>query len=436
VKWPFSTERSRSNAYGGAILAVVRVAIMTAGSRGDVAPYTGLGHGLSRAGHEVTLVTHARFEPLVAGSKIRFHPLPVDPRAELESSRGRGLHRSATGVGKLVRVVAMARALVGRMTDDLVAAARSSDLLLLSGSVGPLGHTIAEGLSLPYLDVPLQPLAPTREFGPPMLGVRSLGAVGNRIAGHGVSLAVEQVFAGALPAVRERLGLPRASAAAAWWARERQGRPVLHGFSPLVVPRPDDWRPGLSVTGYWWPYDAEPQLPSPVRDFLDAGPAPVYVGLGSATVPDPERLSACIVRALRRAGLRGVIQRGWAGLGASGDDMLTVDDIPHSALFPRMAAVVHHAGAGTTAAGLRAGVPAVPVPIQFDEGFWSARLVSLGVAPRTLPLRHLTPDTLATALMRATRDPAFARRAETLGARIRGEDGVAPVLAAVDRWGG
>lgn len=118
---------------------------MTAGSRGDVAPYTGLGHGLSRAGHEVTLVTHARFEPLVTGSGVRFHPLPVDPLAELESSRGRGLHRSTTGVGKLVRVVALARALAGQMTDDLVAAGRSSDLLLLSGSVGPLGHTIAEG---------------------------------------------------------------------------------------------------------------------------------------------------------------------------------------------------------------------------------------------------------------------------------------------------
>ncbi|MFF4255786.1 glycosyltransferase [Streptomyces sp. NPDC001663] len=408
---------------------------MTAGSRGDVAPYTGLGDGLARAGHEVTLVTHARFETLVAGSEVRFHPLPVDPQAELESSRGRGLHRSATGV-KLVRVVAMARALVGRMTDDLVAAARSSDLLLLSGSVGPLGHTIAEGLHLPYLDVPLQPLAPTREFGPPMLGVRSLGAVGNRIAGHGVGLAVEQVFAGALPAVRQRLGLPRMSAAAAWRARERQTRPVLHGFSELVVPRPDDWRAGLTVAGYWWPYDGEAQLPSELRDFLDAGPPPVYVGLGSATVPDPERLSTAVVRALRRAGLRGVIQRGWAGLEASGADMLTIDEAPHAALFPRTAAVVHHAGAGTTAAGLRAGVPSVPVPIQFDEGFWSARLVALGVAPRALPLRRLTADTLASALLRATRDPAFARRAAKLGARIRDEDGVAPVLAAVDTVGG
>jgi len=316
-----------------------------------------------------------------------------------------------------------------------IASGDAFELIAEAGDDLGLGHTIAEGLSLPYIDVPLQPLAPTREFGPPMLGVRSLGAVGNRIAGHGVSLAVEQVFAGALPAVRERLGLPRASAAAAWRARERQGRPVLHGFSPLVVPRPDDWRPGLSVAGYWWPYDGAGQLPSLLQDFLDAGPAPVYVGLGSATVPHPERLSAAIVRALRRAGLRGVIQRGWAGLEASGDDMLTVDEVPHSALFPRMAAVVHHAGAGTTAAGLRAGVPAVPVPIQFDEGFWSARLVTLGVAPRALPLRRLTPDTLASALMRATGDPAFARRAAKLGARIREEDGVVPVLAAVNAMG-
>ncbi|NUP63481.1 MAG: glycosyltransferase, partial [Nonomuraea sp.] len=293
---------------------------MTAGSRGDVAPYTGLGHGLVRAGHEVTLVTHARFEPLVAGSGVRFHPLPVDPRAELESSRGRGLHRSATGAGKLVRVVALARALVGRMTDDLVAAARRSDMLLLSGSVGPLGHTIAAGLSLPYLDLPLQPLAPTREFGPPMLGGRSLGGAVNQAAGHGVGLAVQLVFAGAVPALRRQLGLPRRGAATVWRERERQGRPVLHGFSPLVVPRPHDWRPGHTVTGYWWPYDTDVQLPTELEDFLDAGPPPVYVGLGSATVPEPERLSATVVRALRRAGLRGVIQRGWAGLGASGDD--------------------------------------------------------------------------------------------------------------------
>ncbi|MGW3307261.1 glycosyltransferase [Streptomyces sp. NPDC001073] len=407
---------------------------MTAGSRGDVAPYTGLGHALVRAGHEVTLVTHAAFAPLVAGSGVGFHPLPVDPRAELESSRGRGLHRSASGAGKLLRVVGMARALVGRMTDDLLTAARSSEVLLLSGSLGPLGHAIAEGLSLPSMGVYLQPIAPTREFAPPVLGGGSWGAVGNRVAGRGVNRAVEHVFAAAVPELRSRLGLPRTRPGAALRTRERRNWPVHHGFSPLIVPRPADWRPGLTVAGYWWPYDGEAQLPSELRDFIEAGPPPVFVGLGSATVPDPERLSGEIVRALRLAGLRGVIQRGWGGLEATGDDVLTVGEVPHAALFPRMAAVVHHCGAGTTAAGLRAGVPAVPVPIQFDEGFWAARLVALGVAPRAVPLRGLTAESLSAALVRAVREPAHAERAAALGARVRAEDGVAPVLAALDAY--
>ncbi|MEU6196275.1 glycosyltransferase [Streptomyces sp. NPDC047061] len=404
---------------------------MTAGSRGDVAPYTGLGYGLSRAGHEVTLVTHARFAGLVEGSGVGFHPLPVDPRTELESARGRGLHRSASGVGKLLRVVELARRLVGRMTDDLLAAAQASDILLLSASLAPIGHTIAEGLRLPSMGVYLQPLAATREFAPPVLGGGTWGATGNRIAGHGVTLAVEQVFASTVPALRTRLALPSQRSGTARRARERRLWPVQHGFSPQVVPRPRDWRPGLGVCGYWWPYDGEARLPDDVRAFLDAGPPPVFVGLGSATVPDAGLLSRQVVAALRKAGLRGVIQSGWGGLTADGDDMLTIGELPHSVLFPRMAAVVHHAGAGTTAAGLRAGVPAVPLPIQFDEAFWAARLVGLGVAPAAVPLRGLRVETLADALRQATRRPEFAQRAAELGRSIQAEDGVTAVVAAV-----
>ncbi|MYW20095.1 glycosyltransferase, partial [Streptomyces sp. SID2955] len=404
---------------------------MTAGSRGDAAPYTGLGHRLALAGHEVTLVTHGRFEPLVAGSAVRFHALPVDPLAELRSPRGRGLGRSTNGAGKLLRLGDLARRTAGQLTEGLLAAARRSDVLLLSASVAPLGHAVAEGLRLPSLGVYLQPVAPTREFAPPVLGGGAWGGPVNRLAGQGVGVAVEQLFAAAVPAVRERLGLPPVRPGTARRSRERLNWPVHHGFSPSVVPRPGDWRPGLEVSGYWWPYDTGAPLPPRLAEFLDAGPPPVFVGLGSALVPDARRLSACVVAALRRAGLRGVIQRGWGGLAAEGDDMLTIGEVPHAAFFGRTAAVVHHAGAGTTAAGLRAGVPAVPVPVQFDAGFWSARLVALGVAPAVVPLRRLTVDTLASALVRATRDPAYRRRADALGARVRGEDGTAPVRAAL-----
>ncbi|MEV6721927.1 glycosyltransferase [Streptomyces xanthochromogenes] len=411
----------------------VRVAIMTVGSRGDVAPYAGLADGLVRAGHDVTVVTHARFEPLLSGSAVRFHPIPIDPHAELHGARGQSLHRSRTGPGKLARVLAMARSLAGEMADDLLRAAQASDILLLAGSVAPLGCAIAEGLGLPSIGLNLQPLHPTGAFVPPMAGVGSWGAPANRAAGHGVHLALAHVYAPAAQRVRQRLGSSSHGPWAQHRERERAHWPVLHGYSPLVVPRPGDWRPGLDVTGYWWPRVPDPQLPGALRDFIADGPAPVFIGLGSATVPDPARVSDEIVRALRAAGLRGVLQEGWAGLHATDDDMITIGDVPHSVLFPHLAAVVHHAGAGTTGAGLRAGIPAVPLPIQFDAGFWADRLVRLGVAPRAVPLRRLTADGLAAALKEATSDPGHRRRARALADRLATEDGVTPVLEAINR---
>jgi sterol 3beta-glucosyltransferase len=407
---------------------------MTAGSRGDVAPYTGLGHGLAQAGHEVTIVTHERFAPLVLGAGVGFHPVPVDPRAELASQAGQRLHRSRSPAGKLARVLRLARSLVGDLAESLADAAVDSELLLLNAAVAPLGQVIAEARGVPSIGVYLQPLAGTREFAPPMIGTGSWGGPVNRLSAAAVSAGLDLVFPDACRALRSRFGLPRRSVHVQRRVLERSDWPVFHGFSPQVVPRPADWRPGLTVTGYWWPHDApDAHLPDAVEEFLAAGPAPVFVGLGSATVPDPERLSAAVVRALRSAGVRGVIQQGWSGLHADGDDVLVVGDVPHGLLFPRMAAVVHHAGAGTTAAGLRAGVPAVPVPVQFDAAFWSRRLTALRVAPGPVPLRSLTAEALAAAVRQAIRDPSYALRAGAVAERIRAEDGVRPVCRVLDR---
>ncbi|MFI0722803.1 nucleotide disphospho-sugar-binding domain-containing protein [Streptomyces sp. NPDC021224] len=408
---------------------------MTAGSRGDVAPYTGLGHGLAAGGHEVTVVTHERFAGIVADAGVGFHGLPVDPRAQLASRAGQGLHAARNPAAKLWRVFAMARELVGEMAGAMLAAAEGAEVLLLGGAVAPLGQVIGEGLGVPSLGVYLQPLAPTREFAPPVIGTGSWGGPVNRAAARAVNAGLDTVFRDAARDLRIRLGLPPRGVGAARRARERADWPVFHGFSRHVLPRPADWRAGLTVTGYWWPRAAPgARLPDEVEDFLAAGPPPVYVGLGSATVPDPAGLSAAVVRALRAAGVRGVVQRGWSGLDAgeaAGGDMLTVGDLPHELLFPRTAAVVHHAGAGTTAAALRAGVPAVPVPVQFDAAFWSRRLTALGVAPVPVPLRALTADTLGTAVRRAVTDPGYAARAAALARRIGAEDAVAPVRTAL-----
>jgi UDP:flavonoid glycosyltransferase YjiC (YdhE family) len=409
---------------------------MTAGSRGDVAPFTGLGHELARAGHEVTLVTHESFAALVGRAGLGFHGLPVDPRAELLTEQGRRLLRSRSGPAKLARLLTMARRVVRRMAHGMLDAARESDVLLLSASVAPLGRVIADGLGLPSRGVYLQPIAPTGAFPPSVLGARSWGPAGNRVAGRLVDAALDAAFAESARMLRGELGVARDRAGGRRRARGRPDWPVHHGFSPLVVPRPRDWHPGLTVCGYWWPYDppAE-QLPQRLHDFLDAGPAPVFVGLGSPTVENPERVSRLIVRALRTAGLRGVMQAGWSGLHADGDDMLTIGEVPHAALFPRMAAVVHHAGAGTTAAALRAGVPAVPMPVWFDGAFWASRLTALGVSPGAVPLRQLTgPEVLADALTAAVGRPPYRLRAAEVAAKLRQEDATTPVLAALERY--
>jgi UDP:flavonoid glycosyltransferase YjiC (YdhE family) len=161
----------------------------------------------------------------------------------------------------------------------------------------------------------------------------------------------------------------------------------------------------------------------------------VFVGFGSMT-PTHERLHDIVTAAVERAGVRAVVQSGWAGLRPAGDDILLVGDLPHDWLFPRTAAVVHHAGAGTTGAGLRAGVPAVPVPVLLDQPFWADRLHRLGVAPQPLPLHELTADTLTDALRSCLDRPTYRDRATELARRVRADDGAAVVLSLITQLAG
>ncbi|MFI2411523.1 glycosyltransferase [Streptomyces sp. NPDC018947] len=400
----------------------MRILIAAAGSRGDVAPYTGLGARLRRAGHDVALATTEHFAPLVRDAGLEFRALPADPR-------GRG---GAPGGRELMRTAAAFVTDLGQGFAD--AAADGADLFLLTTTTAPLGWHLTEATGTPSLGVYLQPTAPTGDFPPVVTGTRSLGRPVNRAAGRLALRMADRVYAQGVAELRRRLGLPPLAASAMRRHREQESWPVLHGFSTALVPRPADWRPGLEVVGTWWPHhDPTAPLPADLEDFLRAGPRPVLIGFGSMAAGDGERLSELAVRALRRAGLRGILQSGSAGLAADGDDVLTLGDVPHAPLFPRLAAVVHHAGAGTTAAALRAGIPSVPVPVTADQPFWARRLAALGAAPAPIPYRSLTAERLADALTRVVRQSAYTRAA-TAGARhMASEDGAARVARAIER---
>ncbi|GAA2390147.1 glycosyltransferase [Streptomyces glaucosporus] len=396
----------------------MRILIITAGSRGDVAPYTGLGRRLLDAGHQVAVTAHPSFAALVGGCGLDCRPVPGDPRELI-----RGWARASSRE----EVRALTRAYADGLADGVAqAVADGADLLLTASGAAPLSRAAGEALGVPVVGTCLVPSFATRRF--PLPNARSagdLGPEGNLAAGRDVLRRAEGVFASAVTRLRARLGLPADASSA-----PVDVRPVFHGFSPLVVPRPGDWPSWADVVGYWWP--ARPdgwRPPAELADFLQAGPPPVFIGFGSMAPGQGERLSELVAAAVKRAGVRAVVQAGWAGLSGSGADVLAIGDVPHDWLFPRTAAAVHHAGAGTTAAGLRAGVPVVPVPVMADQPFWASRLYRLGVAPRPVPFQDLTAEALGDAITACLSEPAHRRRAAELARGIAAEDGAARVLA-------
>lgn len=390
----------------------MRVLIVTAGSRGDVVPFTGLGQRLQQAGHQVALAAHDRFADLVRGCGLEHRALPGDA---VEMARARTAEPSQDDVR------AVFPEYLNILGDGvLAAAAAGTDILLTAFGPAPLGRVVAEGLGIPSVGVYLAPGVPTREFPPPGWPVTGVLSPADNLAAGRQAFGRGSLYADVLRRLRTQLDLPAATQPDDW--------PICHGFSPAVVPRPADWPATVYVSGYWWPAGSPGwQPPDRLVDFLQDGPAPVFIGFGST--PTHERLHDVAVAAIQRAGVRAVIQSGRAV--PAGDDILVVDDVPYDWLFPRMAAVVHHAGAGTTGAGLRAGVPAVAVPAIIDQPFWADRLHRLGVAPRPLSMDGLTADTLTDALRSCLDRPTYRNRAAELAHRIGAEDGPAGVLSLI-----
>jgi sterol 3beta-glucosyltransferase len=264
-----------------------------------------------------------------------------------------------------------------------------------------------------------------------------LGGSLNRLSHHITRQVMWQSFRSADRLVRQKvLGLPAAPFWGPYKADQIRRSPVLYGFSPSVIPPPTDWDTSTHVTGYWFPDPPVGWTPPPsLVEFLAAGPPPVFVGFGSMSNRKPEEITDLILEALARTHQRGIILSGWGGLRPSDlpASVFALDSVPFSWLFPKVAAVVHHGGAGTTACGLAAGVPSIVIPFFADQPFWGQRVVELGVGPKPIPRRKVTVERLATAIETAVTDSTMRQHAADLGRRIRAEDGVARAVAVVRR---
>jgi UDP:flavonoid glycosyltransferase YjiC (YdhE family) len=412
----------------------MRITILVVGTLGDVRPLLALGSGLRSLGHQVTVATHELYAPEVRSEGMGFACIATNPVEVMQTSDGLGWLQSQSNPVKAVRAMsAMLRPVLRPIFEDSWRACQDADALICS-ALCVHGWDIAERLGIPCVFTPLFPMHRTRAFAAVHAPQFPLGPAYNlltHLAGQQISWQPFRDITNLWRA--EELGLPPEPV---WGARRMMGWPgvpVLSGFSEAVLPRPRDWPPDQHITGYWFAAAPPGEPDQAVADFVDDGAPPVYVGFGSMADPEPERLADVITGALRRTGLRAVVATGWAKLPLeTSGQMLVVDSIPHAWLFGRVAAAVHHGGAGTTAAALRAGVPSVVVPYFFDQPLWAQRVARLGVGARPLPRGKLTAERLAAALGDVVNDPAMLDRARALSQRVRSEDGVGHAIRLID----
>ena len=408
----------------------LKISLLTIRSHGgDTQPFISLAVRLKQLGHNVRLAARPDFAAVAASYDIEFAPLGNPYKSLLRSEEV----AAGIGSGNMLKLVKEAlnskqrRTFFDRLDTDALPAVEGAEAIIYKSSWIPFS-SIAEKLGVPSAAAMFMPLTRTRSF-PSFLigGGKDRGGTINSLLWRMTEQFVWQVARKFDNKMRhDLLGLTPLP----FWgpsARHFERTPLFYAYSPTVLPRPTDWPGRIHVTGFWFS-DPPPGWtpPSDLAAFLENGPPPVYVGFGSMPSGSAEDTLKLILKALDLSGQRGILLSGWAGIGEGlklPEYAFGVQSVPHSWLFPRMSAVVHHGGAGTTGAGLRAGVPSVLTPFVADQPNWARRIEALGVGPRPIPFKDLTVDRLATAILQATSDQAM-RRAADLGERIRAEDGV------------
>ncbi len=412
--------------------------ILAIGTRGDVQPFIALGRGLRARGHAVRLATHEHYEGWVRSHGLDYASLGTDPTAWLRSEEGRQWVSSGNNPLRFIRAFREALApLMEQLFADCWAASRGSDLIIQSPLAAYYASSVGEREGIPVVPVHLAPFMRTRAFPAMLAPPAPLGGGYNLLTYALAEQALWQPFRATVNQCRATLlGLPPYPLLGPFRQNRRRGQPILCAFSPTVVPKPADWGEQVHVTGFWFLEEAADwQPPEALVAFLEGGAPPVYVGFGSMNNRDPEATTRLVVEALRQAGQRGVLYSGWGGLSSADlpDTVFKLESVPHEWLFPRVAAVVHHGGAGTTATGLRAGVPTVVVPFFGDQTFWGLRVAAVGAGPPPLPRNQLTAARLAEGIRRVTGDAATRERAAAVGRRLREEDGVGQAVAMLEQ---
>jgi sterol 3beta-glucosyltransferase len=399
----------------------LNVSIMIVGSRGDVQPFIALGKGLQAAGHRVRLSTHINFRQFVTENGLEFYPLKGNPEHLMNFMVNHPdmITLDPTEISKNKEVM---ESIYHSTYDAATGLDFRPDVLISNPPVHVHVH-LAQKLQIPVYIMFTMPWSATKDYMHPLAPVQHL--LENRQSYAVVDRMIWVGLGGLMNDFRKRIGLNPISSGANLVNKLRV--PQVYCMSPHLAPKPSDWGPHIDVVGFWYldlvtNYKPDPEL----SKFLDAGEPPVYIGFGSIVVDDPKKLSENVIAALKKSGKRALVSPGWAKLGEGMNlppTIKLIGAVPHDWLFTKCSGVVHHGGAGTTAAGLKAGCPTLVVPFFGDQPFWGSCVAKMGVGPEPIPHKKLNADNLCEAILFLGK-PDVKQRAKELGEKLRTENGV------------
>ena len=410
----------------------MKIAVLTFGTRGDVQPFVALGKALMARGHDVLLAGSDNFASWVEGHGLVFRPIGVDIQTFLQSPEVRQVMSfNLFALAKIWRptIVPMMR----KTMDATWESAREADVIVYHPKVGG-AVDVAEATGAALVCAATIPIFPTGAF-PLLVWKGDYGPWLNRFS-YKISNLSRAFGLKIINRWREEvLGLGNGPAFLPIGGFKGGLAPRLCAVSPTVVPRPVDWDEGIHMTGYWFLDEGRDWQPDPaLAAFLESGRPPVYIGFGSMTTGNPTQLAKEVVEGVRRAEVRAILATGWGGLEEIDvpDTVHVIEGAPHDAIFNHVSAVVHHGGAGTTAAGLRAGLPTLVCPLAMDQPFWGRRVLSLGCGPNPQSLKRLRADRFAQGLDELTRTESYRERAGKVARTIAEEDGIARAIDVIE----
>jgi sterol 3beta-glucosyltransferase len=411
------------------------ISIITIGSRGDVQPYIALGSGLQKAGHRVQLVADELYKESIEERNLSFAPIYTNPKKFFDEDifkTGKNIFRFSKQIRRQYKIIGH------RHFREVLDALVNVDVILFSPLASAAFH-IAELKKIPCIGAYLQPVTPTKEFGPTFLPELPLLIPFRNLINWQLFRLNNKIYFYLIKDVVNECRKEVLKIAPLPWKvysnADLSGMPILYGFSNNIIPRPMDWKENIHITGYWFLENKRSwQPPQDLVQFIESGTPPIYFGFGSMIDKEISTVVNIITAVLKRTNQRGIISSGWneSYNFEVSSDVFMVNDVPHEWLFPKMAAVVHHGGAGTTAAGLKAGVPSIVVPFSFDQPFWGNRVFKLGAGPKPIPRKRLTVDNLAKAINLVIKSKRYSMTARRIGEKIQAEDGVCNAVKIIE----